>query len=158
LAPVAVAGNGGPGITGDGGPALQAALGGPSSIAFDGAGNLYLFTSTGKFTRVINPDGIITTLPAPGREGPRYPGYVTDLTTGSDGAVYATDRAGGSVERLNADGSLAVLATGFEEPARIAVAPNGDVYFINDGRRGDPPPQLRRLSPDHTLTAITPHP
>lgn len=152
-----IAGNGSAGINGDGGSALLAAVGGPSSIAFDRAGNLYVFTLDTKSTRVVSPDGIITTLPGSERDGPRYPGYVTDLTTGPDGAVYATDRGFGSIERLNADGTVTVLATGFQEPAAIAVGANGDVYFVNDGLRGDPPPQLRRLSADNTLAVITPH-
>ena len=56
------AGNGSPGQTGDGGPAVDAGLD-PTALAFDGAGNLVVFQFDTKAIRRIAPDGTISSLP-----------------------------------------------------------------------------------------------
>jgi len=58
-----VAGNGTPGFSGDGGPATQASLTRPESIAFDPAGNLYIADTGNHVIRRIDAvTGIITTI------------------------------------------------------------------------------------------------
>lgn len=56
-----VAGTGQSGETGDGGPAVLATLQGPSGLAFDAAGNLYVADHDGSHIRRIDAHGIITT-------------------------------------------------------------------------------------------------
>jgi sugar lactone lactonase YvrE len=55
------AGNGLPGDMGDGGPATSARLSAPTTLAFDGQGNLYIFDSGNNRVRRVAVDGIITT-------------------------------------------------------------------------------------------------
>lgn len=56
-------GNGDPAYSGDGGPALAAALNTPSGVAFDPAGNLYIADTQNTAIRKVNPaTRVITTL------------------------------------------------------------------------------------------------
>jgi uncharacterized protein (TIGR03437 family) len=56
-----VAGNGNRDNTGDGGPALNAGLVDPISVAVDGAGNLYIAEFSGNRVRKVDTSGTITT-------------------------------------------------------------------------------------------------
>jgi uncharacterized protein (TIGR03437 family) len=57
-----VAGNGVAGYSGDGGPATQASLNDPASIAFDAAGNMYIADYLNLRIRKVTPGGIISTV------------------------------------------------------------------------------------------------
>jgi uncharacterized protein (TIGR03437 family) len=57
-----IAGTGQAGYAGDGGPAAAATLNGPSSLAVDGAGNLFVSDSGNNVVREITPDGKIESL------------------------------------------------------------------------------------------------
>src|ERR1019366_3183175 len=57
-----VAGNGAPDFGGDGGPALNAKLNAPTSLAMDASGNLYIADTGNNRIRRISRDGTITTV------------------------------------------------------------------------------------------------
>jgi len=57
-----VAGTGVPGYSGDGGPATQAQLSQPSSLAVDASGDLYIGDSGNSDVRMVDPQGVITTV------------------------------------------------------------------------------------------------
>ncbi len=59
---VAVAGNGSRGCSGDGGPALQAQLARPVSLAVDKSGNIFIADSACNRIRMVSTSGIITTV------------------------------------------------------------------------------------------------
>ncbi len=65
------------GYTGDGGPAANALIYHPSSLAIDDAGNIYVSDQVGTVIRMINPAGIITTVSGP---------YATSCIVGDGGA------------------------------------------------------------------------
>ena len=66
-----VAGIGGPpSDSGDNGPALQASLGFPVTVALDADGNLYIGEYAGKVVRRVDVNGIITTVAGNGHDGP----------------------------------------------------------------------------------------
>ncbi len=70
-----IAGNGGSGYSGDGGPATQATISQPCGLAIDGAGNLYFADSGNAIIRRIDAiSGIITTVAGT----PSAPGYSGD--------------------------------------------------------------------------------
>jgi sugar lactone lactonase YvrE len=66
-----VAGNGGRGYTGDGGPATQATLA-PNGVAVDAGGNIYICDVENFRIRKISPDGVITTVAGTGQIGNPY--------------------------------------------------------------------------------------
>src|SRR5437667_421432 len=57
-----VAGNGTYGFSGDGGPAINAQLARPNSVAVDRAGNLFILDTYNYRIRKVSADGIITTI------------------------------------------------------------------------------------------------
>jgi trimeric autotransporter adhesin len=57
-----VAGSGKAGYSGDGGPATEAALNGPSGIDFDGEGNLFITCHWESVVRKVDENGTITTV------------------------------------------------------------------------------------------------
>ncbi len=57
-----VAGTGDPGYSGDGGQATQAQLSQPSSLAVDASGDLYIGDSGNSDVRMVDPQGVITTV------------------------------------------------------------------------------------------------
>jgi sugar lactone lactonase YvrE len=64
-----IAGNGTPGYSGDGGPARDAQVNGPRSLALDASGNLYIADFSNLRIRRISPDGTITTFAGNGKSG-----------------------------------------------------------------------------------------
>ena len=64
-----VAGNGSPGYTGDGGPALAASLNFPGAITVDAGGNIYFNDDQNFVTRRVSTSGIITTIAGNGKSG-----------------------------------------------------------------------------------------
>ena len=99
--PTRVAGNSRPGYSGDGGPATSAQLNGPTAIAVDRGGNLFILDSYNGRVRKVSTSGIITTVAGDGQVGllEQYGG-----TSGNGGpatsanlnnpAAVAVDRAG----------------------------------------------------------------
>ncbi|MGI8743237.1 MAG: hypothetical protein ACR2NN_11835 [Bryobacteraceae bacterium] len=65
-----VAGSGGGGFSGDGGPATKASLNQPSRVAVDSAGNLYIADSLNNRVRKVATDGTIPRWPAMGALAP----------------------------------------------------------------------------------------
>ena len=63
------AGNGSAGYSGDGGPATNASLQEPTSVAVDGLGNVYIADSKNHCIRMVDPDGNITTVAGTGSSG-----------------------------------------------------------------------------------------
>jgi sugar lactone lactonase YvrE len=64
-----IAGTGGRGYAGDGGPAASALLNLPASVVFDGAGNLYVADQANQRIRRIDPAGTISTWAGSGQRG-----------------------------------------------------------------------------------------
>jgi len=57
-----VAGTGDAGYAGDGGPAMAAQLNGPTAVAVDSKGNLYIGDDLNNVVRRVTPNGLITTI------------------------------------------------------------------------------------------------
>jgi len=114
-----VAGNGRAGYLGDGGPATQASLNEPQSIAFDSAGNMYIADLLNQLIRKVTPDGTIST----------FAGSRTEFAL-NDGRL-ATDAALGATGDLFVDSKGNVLMTDFFYNRVRAVLNNVPSYQAN---------------------------
>lgn len=145
-----VAGTGRPGLSGDGGPGTQAALGLPDSVAFDPQGNVLVSdlwnhqvrvvaTATGPFYGQAMTAGHIYAVAGGGTQQPANGMPARDVTFDGPVAV-ATDPAG---DVLIIDGS------GFESASQVWMVPArtgtsygqamaaGDIYLVaGDGKFG----------------------
>jgi DNA-binding beta-propeller fold protein YncE len=154
-----LAGNGTPGFSGDGGPAINAQLSDPHSLSFDRNGDLYIADVRNHRVRKVDmKSGIITTLIGNGKRestpdgaklGPATPvSGPRALDFGADGTLWLALREGHAVYRLDltrgtihhvagtgqkgftGDGGPARSAT-LNGPKGIAVGPKGDVYVVD---------------------------
>ncbi|MET7391237.1 NHL repeat-containing protein [Streptomyces sp. NPDC005529] len=162
-----LAGTGQPDSTGDGGPAHQATLSDPRSVAVNGDGTVYIADTSNHRIRRIGTDNVITTLAGTGRNGfggDGGPAHQARLATprsvavGPGGTVYVADMLNHRIRRIGADNVITTLAgtgrpdsTGdggsahqatFSSPHGVAVSPDGLVHVIADSR-------LRRFGTPH---------
>ena len=109
--PEIVAGNGGFGFSGDGGPARSASLLYPSSLAIDRGGNLYIGDAgNNRIRRVDAATGMINTVAGngnPGEEGDGGPALgaslgVSSLTLDPAGNIHFADTTANRVRRIDA--------------------------------------------------------
>jgi RHS repeat-associated protein len=112
------AGNGQYGFSGDGGPAIQAALVSPSSLAIDRVGNVYLSSEWHTRIRKVNTQGIITTVAGNGQEGYSGDGgpavqanlkWPFSLALDSPGNIYVTDWGNQRVRKVFRPGAFKSL-------------------------------------------------
>ena len=145
-----VAGNGVQGFSGDGGPALAAAIDTPSGLAVDGAGNLYLAdTHNQRVRRVDAATGVITSVAGTGQSGFSGDGGAAGmaalrlprgLALDAAGNLYLADASNHRVRRIDAatgqmttvagDGtqgyagdSSAAVAASLDSPRTVALSP-----------------------------------
>ncbi len=104
-----VAGTGTAGFSGDGGPAARAQLNGPTGIAVDATGALFIADSGNNRVRRVSPDGTITTVAGSGTKGFSGDGGTavkaqlsgpTGVAIGPDGALYVADSANDRIRKI----------------------------------------------------------
>ncbi len=104
-----VAGIGGAGYSGDGGPATLALLSNPDGIAIDVAGNLYINDAGNSRVRKVNTAGIITTIAGVGTVGDTGDGgpaisaefnNLTGLAVDCHGNLYIGEEIGQRVRKI----------------------------------------------------------
>jgi sugar lactone lactonase YvrE len=113
-----VAGNGGYGFTGDGGPATSASLWDPSAVAVDSSGRLSIAdTYNNRIRQVIF---------APTWQ--QVPGSLSQVSVGSDGTVWGLNSAG-QIYMFNPQTQTWQQAPGLL--TQIAVGANGSIWGLN---------------------------
>jgi len=112
------AGNGGAGVSGDGGPATQAQIGRPFRVAVDSGGNVYIVNLSDSRVRKVTPAGIISTfagggIGSLGDGGPATSaqlGNLWDIAVDNLGNVYlATSER---IRRVSPNGIITTVAGG----------------------------------------------
>lgn len=153
-----VAGNGSPGLSGDGGPATSARLKAPEDVFVTASGDLYLAdTGNHDIRKVAAATGIITTVAGNGSPGSSGDlGAATSarlnsprgIAVASNGDFYIGDRSNNKIRKVTAltgiittyagtgtagysgDGAPAIAAR-LNRPQGIHLASNGDLYIAD---------------------------
>lgn len=151
-----VAGTGSAGSGGDGGPASEARLNRPAEIRFDSIGNLYIADVFNHRVRMVDRDGIISTVAGTGEQGSSDtggPATETDLDTpwgiGIDleDRLLVADADNHRILRVEHDGTIttiagngragysgdggSALAASFDAPQALFVDADG-LLFVGD--------------------------
>lgn len=113
-------GTGNAGFVGDGGPATKAELNSPKGLALDSSGNLYIADNLNNRIRIVQPNGIITTIAGNGLFG----------TSGDGGAALSAElnRPSG----VAVYGGLVYIADNGNNAIRL-LTPAAEVPQINAG-------------------------
>jgi hypothetical protein len=104
-----VAGAGGPGYSGNGGPATAALTGKPEGITFDKAGNLYFTDPANHVVRMVS-QGIITTVAGNGTAG----------YSGDNGPAINAQLGGPYALAFDSTGSLYISDTAFHVVRKVS--------------------------------------
>jgi len=162
------------GFAGDGGPASKAALNGPSGLAVDRSGNLYIVDAGNSRIRKAGRDGTISTFAGNGQAGFSGDGGPATqaslrpnrgLAVDADGDLYISDLFNGRISKVTADGRIATFAgnglrgaaedngpaTGasITNPAGLAFDQNGNLYVADPANF-----RVRRITRDGTITTV----
>ncbi len=153
-----IAGNGTPGFSGDGGPAIDAQTSGLAGLALDGLGNLYIAEVLNSDIRKVDTNGTITTIAGDqqfgysGDGGPatsaKFNGP-TDVRVDAAGNLYVVDSsnnrirkvdAGGTISTIVGDGNFGYAGDGglasfarFASPSAIALDGSGNLFIADTG-------------------------
>jgi M6 family metalloprotease-like protein len=162
-----VAGTGKSGAPIDGGPATSSPLNGPSDVAMDAAGNLYISDRSNYCVRMVTPDGTISTIAGiptkSGYSGDGGPathaqfGSVSAVKVDANGYIWVADSSYHVVRSIAPDGTIrTVTGTGtvgasagdgpawamqLNGPSGLAIGPNG--VYVSDTGNG----RVRLLTP-----------
>ena len=173
-----VAGDGGSQL-GDGGPATKAGLCGPTGVALDAAGNIYI-SDTGEYcigpggdtVRKVDPDGTITTVVGTGEAGFSGDGRLATkakldgpfgVAVDQEGNLYISDGFNYRIRKVDKDGIITTFAGTGEEgysgdggPATSAQLTEPDQMTFDDRGNlyfGDFT-SVRKIDPSGTITTV----
>ncbi|CAB1081078.1 odd Oz/ten-m homolog 4 [Olavius algarvensis Delta 1 endosymbiont] len=155
-----VAGNGFTGYSGDGGPATAARLNFPYGVVTDRAGNIYIADGGNHRIRMVDTDGIITTVAGSGESGYSGDGgpaiaaqlhYPSRVDVDNDGNLYIVDRSNRRIRKVDNNGIITTVAgsglggketsgeggpavaANLANPLGLAVDAEGNIYISDWG-------------------------
>lgn len=169
-----VAGNGTNGFSGDGGPATKAVLSGPSGIAVNGAGEVFIADFRNSRIRKISSGGTIDTVAGDGSvnfagdSGPATDAqlnYPNSVTVDSTGNVIIADVVNNRVRRIDTKGIITTVAgngqSGFSgdggdalkaqlnRPAAVTVDSAGNLFVVDSQNN-----RVRKISASGVISTL----
>ncbi|MCC6340759.1 MAG: SMP-30/gluconolactonase/LRE family protein [Bryobacterales bacterium] len=149
---------------GEGVPATEALLHGPSDVQVDSTGALLITDTRNHRLRRVSA-GIISTIAGNGEAGTEFLSNPQAAAIGHDGSIYIADTGNHRVRRLSPDGRLTTVAgtgvAGFNGeagdalriqlsfPSGVAVDPSGQLHIADTGNH-----RIRRLMPNGSLVTV----
>ena len=172
---VIVAGGAGASLhPGDGGPAIKAALQHPSYLVLDATGNLLFTDFLDNRIRMVDRNGVITTIGGTGSAGFAGDGgsataaelnFPTGLALDAEGNLFVSDADNNRVRRIDRDGVITTVAgdgaAGFggdggpatvaklNAPSDLAFDGAGNLYLADQGNN-----RIRRIDADGVITTV----
>ncbi|GAB4056079.1 NHL domain-containing protein [Spirosoma litoris] len=169
-----IAGNGLFGFSGDTGPAINAQLAGPTGVAVDANGNLFIADPDNNRIRKVTTDSKITTVAGNGTAGfsgdnnPAINAALnnpTSVALDGSGNLYIADRTNHRIRKVTPGGTISTVAgtgtAGFSgnnspavnavlnNPTGVAVDESGNLYIADrDNHR------IRKVTPDGTISTV----
>ena len=120
-----IAGTGEAGYSGDGGPATEATMREPYSLAIDSDGSVYIVDRLNAVVRRVDPDGIITTVAGTGE-----PGYSGDGGLGSEAQMREPNDC-----YLDGKGGLLIADIQHQRIRRLDLASGIITTFAGNGEK-----------------------
>ena len=170
-----IAGTGAQGFSGDGGAAVDAQLNYPQGLACDKEGNLYIADNRNHRIRVVNTDGIISTIAGdgtPGWYGDDGPAILAELNYPRDiffdliGRLYIADTFNHCIRMIDKNGVISTVAgrkgvSGYsgdhgpalsakmDSPSGLAIDGDGNLYISDITNQC-----IRRVDEDGIITTF----
>ena len=162
------------GYSGDGGAATAAELGGPSDVAIDGLGNLYIADTSNHRIRRVDPSGTITTVAGTGTGGYSGDGgaataanlfFPYSVAVDGAGNLYIADTYNQRIRRVDTTGDIttvagvgtlgysgdgsAATAAQLHYPHGVAIDELGNVYIADTYNN-----RIRRVDTSGMITTV----
>lgn len=137
-----LAGSGSPGSSNGNG--ILASFSGPTDVAVDSAGVVYVTDGNNTLIRKIQPNGDVSTIP-----GTAGFGWCPSIDVDSSGNLYIADFTG-SIRKIASNGTVSTLISGLYQPYGVGVSSSGTVYVAYYGANS-----LIRVNSNGTFTTLS---